>query len=95
MNTKLDLKNETNTDTNNVVSEGFFYLDLADEEYWLIKSRDGKRYSAGDDKKKVIDLIKRLNGAHRPNIHQVEMHEVFVCWNDHDKGQKCDYVQEL
>lgn len=90
-----DLKNETPTDANNVLAGGFFYLDLADEGYWLIKSKDGKRYTAGYDKQKVQDLIKRLNEAHRPNIYQGEMHEIFVCWNNHEKGQKCDYVQEL
>lgn len=89
-----DFKDNTPTDANNVLAEGF-YLDLADEKYWLIKSRDGKRYTAGNDKQKVQDLIKRLNEAHRPNIHQGEMHEIFVCWNDHEKGEKCDYVQEL
>ena len=86
---------ETTADANNVLAEGFFYLDLADGKYWLIKSRDGKRYTAGYDKQKVQDLIKKLNEAHRPNIHQGEMHEIFVCWNDHEKGEKCDYVQEL
>lgn len=86
---------ETPTDANNVLAEGFFYLDLADEKYWLIKSRDGERYTAGYDKQKVQDLIKRLNEAYRPNIHQGEMHEIFVCWNNHEKGEKCDYVQEL
>lgn len=90
-----NLKHDTPTDANNVLAEGFFYLDLADENYWLIKSRDGKRYTAGDDKQKVQDLIKRLNETHRPNIHQGEMHEIFVCWNNHEKGEKCDYVQEL
>jgi hypothetical protein len=78
-----------------VLAEVFFYLDLADEGYWLIKSKDGKTYTAGYDKQKVQDLIKRLNENHRPNIHQGKMHEVLVCWNDHDKGQKCDYVTEL
>jgi len=72
-----------------------FYLDLSDDEYWLIKTRDGKRYSAGDNKQKVVDLIERLNSAHRPNVLQGEMHEVFVCWNNHEKGQKCDYEQEI
>lgn len=88
-------KHDTPTYANNVLAEDFFYLDLADEGYWLIRSKDGKRYTAGYDKQKVQDLIKRLNETHRQNIHQGEMHEVFVCWNYHEKGEKCDYVQEI
>ncbi len=72
-----------------------FYLDLADEGHWLIKSRNSERYTAGNDKQKVIDLVKRLNEAHKPNVHQREIQEVFLCWNDHEKGQKCNYEQEI
>lgn len=71
-----------------------FYLDCDDNGTWLIKQGD-KRYTAGQDKQKVIDLIARLNAAHRPNVHQGEYSEVFVCWNDHEKGEKCDYVREI
>jgi hypothetical protein len=78
-----------------MLADDSFYLDLADERYWLIKSRDGKTYTAGYDKQKAVDLINRLNEAHRPSVRQGEMHEVFVCWNDHDKGEKCDYVKEI
>lgn len=88
-------KHETPTNANNVLAEGFFYLDLADAGYWLIRSKDGKRYTAGYDKQKVQDLIKRLNETHKPNIHQGDIHKIFVCWNGHEKGEKCDYVQEL
>lgn len=76
-------------------TEAKFYLDLADEGYWLIRTHDGKRYTAGDNKSKVENLISRLNECHRPNIEQGAMHEISVCWNYHDKGEKCDYVREL
>ena len=73
----------------------FFYIDLSDEGHWLIKSKDGKRYTAGFDKEKAEKLITKLNEAHRPNVHQGEVNEIFVCWNNHERSQDCDYVQEI
>lgn len=74
----------------------FFYLDQSDNGYWLIKDRiNDKRYSAGYDKQKVQDLISRLNKAHRPNVEQFDLHEIFVCWNDHDRHEKCNFVKEI
>ena len=71
-----------------------YYLDCADEGYWLIKQGD-RKFLAGSDKQKAQDLINRLNEAHRPNVHQSEMNEIFVCWNEHKKGEKCNYVCEI
>lgn len=71
-----------------------YYLDLSDLGYWLIKRCD-ERYSAGYDKAKAEDLIERLNAAHRPSIMQPNVNEVFVCWNCHEKGYKCDFVKEI
>ena len=78
-----------------VLSAGFFYLDLADNGNWLIKDRNGNRYTAGYDKKKVVALIKRLNEAYRPNIEQGDLNEIYVCWNNHDKGDKCEFEREI
>jgi len=89
------MEKETIATCSNTIIPGFYYLDLSDEGHWLIKSRNRERFTAGYDKQKVINLIERLNKAHRPNIHQGEINEVFVCWNDHEKGQKCEYIQEI
>lgn len=89
------MKNKPHIHRDDMILGGFFYIELANEGYWMIKSRNGKKYTAGYDKQKIQVLVKRLNEAHRPNIHQGEIHEIFVCWNYHQKGQKCDYVQEL
>lgn len=75
--------------------EGFFYLDLSDSGDWLIKDRIGNRYTAGSDKEKVADLINRLNEAHRPNIEQGDLNEIWVCWNNHGKNTKCDFMREI
>jgi len=72
-----------------------FYLDQADDLRWLIKTRNGERYTAGTNKQKVIDLVNRLNNAHRPNVKQGNENEIYVCWNEHEKGQDCEYVQEI
>ena len=72
-----------------------FYIDLSDDGCWLIKTIDGKRYTAGRDKLKVLSLINRLNEAHRPNVEQGDSNEIYVCWNLHDKGEKCDFVREI
>ena len=85
---------EQNKISSNTLICADFYLDCADEGHWLIKQGD-KRYTAGYDKQKVQDLIKRLNDAHRPNVEQGQMNEIFVCWNDHEKGEKCDWVCEI
>jgi hypothetical protein len=62
---------------------------------YFIKTIDGKRYTAGHDKLKVLSLINRLNEAHRPNVEQGDSNEIYVCWNLHDKGEKCDFVREI
>lgn len=92
---KFSKEAETKPDGYAVLSAGFFYLDLSDNESWLIKDRNGNRYSAGNDKKKVVDLIKRLNEAHRPNIEQGDLNEIYVCWNNHDKNDKCEFEREI
>jgi hypothetical protein len=73
------------------MDNNYYYLDLADEEYWLIRGRNGERFSVGYDKETVANFIKLLNNTHRPNVDQIELHKLNVCWNNHDKGDKCDY----
>lgn len=73
------------------MEDNYYYLDLADDGYWLIRGRIGEKFSAGYDKEKVGNFIKLLNNTHRPNIHQGVLHEIMVCWNNHNKGEKCDY----
>ena len=86
---------ENGNNANTVLAAGFYYLDLSDNNYWLIKDRNGKRFTAGYDKNKVVKLIERLNNEHLPNVHQGDMHEIYVCWNNHEKGEKCDYEREI
>ncbi len=84
-----------NNKTDACVLNDFYYLDLSDEGYWLIKTKSGERYSAGYDKQKVLSLINRLNQAHRPNIIQKELNKIWVCWNYHDKDDDCEYINEI
>jgi hypothetical protein len=79
------------------MEDGKYYLDLSDEGIWLIKHSVDKTqcYTAGYDKEKVVKLIDELNDAHRPNIEQPELNKIRVCWNLHEKGEKCDYVDVL
>lgn len=77
------------------MSEPLYYIDLAEEGWWLIRSKSGERYTAGDDKQKVIDLIDRLNKAHRPNILQNFINSISVCWNNHEKHEDCNYEHEI
>lgn len=69
-----------------------FILDF-NEDQWFIRN-GSKLFMGGTDKQKVQDLIKRLNGGHRPNVEQVD-NMIFVCWNHHEKGEKCDWVCEI
>lgn len=73
-----------------------YYLDLSDEGNWLIKSTYGERFwtGIGTDKQKVINLIERLNKAHRPSIEQRD-NEIWVCWNEHEKGEDCNFKREI
>lgn len=71
-----------------------YYLDLSDWGTWLIRRGD-ERYYAGRDKAKAQELIERLNAGHRPTIEQPNIDELFVCWNCHEKGEKCDFVKEI
>lgn len=66
-----------------------FYLDLSDWGPWLIKQGD-KRWYAGYDKDTAIKAIDALNEAHRPNLEMADK-DLVVCWNNHEKGEKCDY----
>jgi hypothetical protein len=93
--TNINQNEQSDSNIDPVLSSSFFYLDLADEGFWLIKDKNGKRYTAGYDKDKVVNLINRLNEAHRPNIEQGAMNEIYVCWNNHDKGYKCDFEREI
>ena len=70
-----------------------YYLDLTDDYTWVIKS-DTKRFLAGKDKTTAISLIERLNKAHRPNIEQRGA-ELWVCWNNHERHEECNYIREI
>ena len=76
-------------------SGSMYYLDLSEEGYWLIRGTRGERYSAGKDKNKVQNLIHRLNRSHRVNIEQPNLNEIYVCWNNHEKGEKCEFEREI
>lgn len=82
---------QLNLDMNN---EHPYYLDLSNTGYWLIK-RGSERFTAGYDKEKALDLIKRLNETHRPSVHNVALNEIIVCWNEHEKNEKCNYIREI
>lgn len=68
-----------------------FSLHLNHLEHFEIHSSFGEVFSAGDDKVKVENFIDKLNQTHRPTIIQEEMHKFLVCWNNHEKGEKCDF----
>lgn len=73
-----------------------YYLDLSDSGLYLIKkSGTEERYYAGKDKQAALNLIERLNKAHRPTIKQGLSGEVLVCWNDHSKNEPCDFSVEI
>jgi hypothetical protein len=68
-----------------------YYIDQADEGYYLIKDNNDNRFTAGYNKQDCIELISRLNNTHRPNIEQYNQHELYICWNNHDKHEKCSF----
>lgn len=71
--------------------ENRYYLGLDNDYTWLIKDTNGNRFTAGRNKEKVQELISKLNQAHRPNIGQVGRSIIQICWNNHEKGEKCEY----
>lgn len=71
-----------------------YYLDLDDSGYWLIK-KGTSYFSAGYDKEKVVDLINRLNGNLRANVHQEKLNKISVCWGCHEKHEDCYYEPEI
>jgi hypothetical protein len=74
-----------------------YYLDLSDQGNWLIKSTYGDRFVSGigTDKQKVINLIERLNKAHRPSVEQRGLSEIWICWNEHKREEDCDFKREI
>lgn len=78
------------------MKEDPYYLDLSDEGPWLIRRNNPEeKFTAGFDKEKAMELIEKLNGANRPNVENREINEIWVCWNNHDKWDDCDYVREI
>lgn len=69
--------------------ENEYILDLSEEGHWLARWHQDT-FPIGMDKDKAINVIDRLNSAHRPNL-EISDDDLVVCWNDHDKGDKCDY----
>jgi len=70
-----------------------YYLDLSDDGVWLIKN-NSERFHAGFDKDKAQKLITRLNDANHPNVEERDS-TLYVCWNLHEKGDKCDWEMEI
>lgn len=72
-----------------------YYLDRHIEGYWLIRSRM-ETFTAGYNREKVVSLIEKLNKAHRPNIEQISLHEIQICWNEHHRSGDCELeLQDL
>ena len=71
---------------------GHYYLDKSDEGLWLIKhSFYGVRFTAGRNKPAAQSVVFRLNQAHRPNVEQFEPNVLHICFNFHEKGEKCEF----
>ena len=74
-------------------TESTLRFDCRNFQYFII---DGNTlYSAGYDYGKAHSLFLRLADTHRPNIMQTSENEIYVCWNNHEKGEKCSYEKEL
>lgn len=53
--------------------------------------QNDKMYPTGCfNKSRVENLVNDLNNTHRPNLLNTD-NGLMVCWNNHDKGEKCDY----
>ena len=72
-----------------------YFLDLSDDGHWIISNTDGKNYSAGYNKQKVMDLILRLNRATNPVIEQRGFGNVYVFWNDNKNESNYPFVKEI
>ena len=66
-----------------------YILDLSDEGHWLARWHN-KTYPIGRDKDEAIKIVELLNKSHRPNLY-FNGESLMVCWNHHDKHEKCDY----
>ena len=72
--------------------------------YELVKSESGllriindeyaKDYPAGTNESLAMDLVARLNKAHRPNI-EIRNDDMLVCFNLHDKHCPCEFEIEI
>ena len=54
----------------------------------------GKSYKAGNDERKALNLMWRIAEAKRVNIRECD-DGLYICWNNHKKGEKCEYIKEI
>jgi len=78
-----------------LLSAGFYYEGTQDQGFYIINIGNSEKFSAGFDLVKVNNLIRKLNNAPRPNICNTEENEIWVCWNNHDRNEKCEYELEI
>ena len=66
-----------------------FVLDQNDAGFWMARWHS-ETYPIGGNKNRAKAIVGRLNASHRPNL-EVRGGDLWVCWNDHEKGQPCKY----
>jgi len=74
--------------------ENPFYIDCTDEGIWFLR-RGKEKYFGTHIKVDIINLAERLNKAHKPNVVQGNPLTILVCWNDHEKYEDCNYIEEI
>ena len=66
-----------------------FVLDRHESGYWVARWHNAT-YPLGRNRDFALAIVRRLNEAHRPNL-EIRGNSLYVCWNAHDKGDKCTY----
>lgn len=68
-----------------------YFLDLADDDQWLIKNKDRNiRFKAGKDKQKVDDVIDKLNKL-KPYAVEKIGDNIYACWDEKEKEERTNW----
>lgn len=80
-------------------------IELVDKKYYIEGNEiDGytinfktDKFPAGNNLEEITLLVEKLNNIdnHKANVESGDDNTIFVCWGEHDRNEKCEYIREI
>lgn len=73
-----------------------YYIEGNEIDGYTINFKTDK-FPAGNNLEEITLLVEKLNNIdnHKANVESGDDNTIFVCWGEHDRNEKCEYIREI